>query len=160
MRHLFWLVEGRVAGRAGPNMAAWSPQALAEGGIRAVLTLNRGHEVDVSALNASGIAHRRVPVPVQAPPQFGAIDIALPALGEAGRWVWEQSQSGRPVLVHCTHGKDRTGLVFAYLLVRYYAMTAAQAIAEVRRVRPIALSALGWEPFAHEVLALVESPRC
>jgi hypothetical protein len=38
-------------------------------------------------------------------------------------------------------------------------MGPEEAIREVRRVRPIALSAEGWEPFAHEVLERLRLSR-
>ncbi|MBT2786742.1 MULTISPECIES: dual specificity protein phosphatase family protein [unclassified Halomonas] len=156
MKHLFWLVEGALAGRPGPNVATWEPQELYDGGIRAVLTLNRGYGVDVDSLEAVGIAHKRIPILVQEPPQSDALEVAWPALEETSCWVWEQIQSGNPVLVHCTHGKDRTGLLLAYLLVRYYGQTSQDAIAHVRHVRPIALTAVGWEQFANDLLARCE----
>lgn len=157
MKHLFWLVEGALAGRPGPNIATWDPQELYDGGIRAVLTLNRGYGVDVPRLEVVGIAHKRIPILVQEPPQADALDVAWPALEETSRWVWEQIQSGNPVLVHCTHGKDRTGLLMAYMLVRYYGLASQEAIARVRRVRPIALTAVGWEQFANDLLRLCKA---
>ena len=58
----------------------------------------------------------------------------------------------RRVLVHCTAGKDRTGLTMAYYLCRAENYSPRDAIAEVRRVRPTGLSATAYEPFAIEVL--------
>lgn len=157
MKHLFWLVEGALAGRPGPNIDTWDPQELYNVGIRAILTLNRGYGVDAPMLEVVGIAHKRIPILVQEPPQPDAFEVAWPALEETSRWVWEQIQSGNPVLVHCTHGKDRTGLLLAYILVRYYGLASKEAIAHVRRVRPIALTAVGWEQFANDMLARCEA---
>lgn len=157
MKHLFWLIEGALAGRPGPNNVAWDLQELYNGGIRAVLTLNRGYGVDVANLERVGIAHKRIPILVQEPPQPDAFEVAWPALEETSRWVWDQIQSGNPVLVHCTHGKDRTGLLLAYILVRYYGLASQEAIAHVRRVRPIALTAVGWVQFANDFLRLCQS---
>lgn len=157
VKYLFWLIEGALAGRPGPNIASWEPQELYDGGVRAVLTLNRGYGVDVPALEAVGIMHNRMPILVQEPPQPGALEVAWPAMEETSRWVWEQIQSGNPVLVHCTHGKDRTGLLLAYILVRYYGLSAQGAIARLRRIRPIALTAVGWEQFANDLLGRCKS---
>lgn len=157
MKHLFWLVDGVLAGRPGPNIETWDPQELYNGGIRAILTLNRGYGVDAPALEAVGIAHKRIPILVQEPPQSDALEVAWPALEETSGWVWEQIQSGKTVLVHCTHGKDRTGLLLAYILVRYYGLASQEAIAHVRCLRPIALTAVGWEQFANDLLVQCEA---
>ncbi len=71
-----------------------------------------------------------------------------------------RSPNGRPVLVHCTSGKDRTGLFLSYYVCTTEGLSPSDAIREVRRVRPIALTADGWEQFAQRVLAeLVSAPR-
>jgi len=59
----------------------------------------------------------------------------------------------RGVLVHCRSGKDRTGLFLTYYLCVTEGLTPSDAIGELRRVRPIALSAEGWESFSYQVLA-------
>jgi protein-tyrosine phosphatase len=59
-------------------------------------------------------------------------------------------------MVHCSAGKDRTCLLLAYYLMCTRQLSAPHAIAEVRSVRPIALSADGGEDFAYEVLRQVE----
>jgi protein-tyrosine phosphatase len=56
------------------------------------------------------------------------------------------------VLVHCRSGKDRTGLFLSYYLCVTEGLRPSEAIAELRRVRPIALTAEGWETFSYEVL--------
>ena len=44
-------------------------------------------------------------------------------------------------------------MFLTYYLCKMEGLSAEQAIEEVRRVRPIALSAEGWELFTREVLA-------
>ena len=58
----------------------------------------------------------------------------------------------RAVMIHCTADKDRTCLTMAYYLCREEGLGAGAAIAEVRKVRPQALSAIDYEPFAIDVL--------
>ena len=48
MQHLFWLVEGKVAGRSGPNKDPWDLQALKEAGIGAILSVNGGEGCEPS----------------------------------------------------------------------------------------------------------------
>ena len=42
MQHLFWLGEGKSAGRSGPNKDPWDLAELKASGIRAVLSVNGG----------------------------------------------------------------------------------------------------------------------
>ena len=75
------------------------------------------------------------------------------ALPRAYGFVQAELLRARPVLVHCSSGKDRTGLFFCYFLMRRFGLAPAPAIARVKALRPIALSADGWQEFAAEVLA-------
>jgi len=62
--------------------------------------------------------------------------------------------------VHCSAGKDRTGLFMSYFLIREFGLDVDAAIMRVRAVRPQAMSALGWETLARRVLARPhDSPR-
>ena len=56
------------------------------------------------------------------------------------------------MLVHCRLGKDRSGLFMAHYLTQRRRLPTLDAIAAVKAVRPIALSADGWDQFAIEVL--------
>jgi len=57
------------------------------------------------------------------------------------------------VLVHCSAGKDRTGLFMSYSLMREHDLGVDEAIARVREVRPQAITALGWDALARRVLS-------
>ena len=50
-----------------------------------------------------------------------------------------------PVLVHCNSGKDRTGLLLAYYLVSRKGVSAKRALRLLRRLKPDALGASGYE---------------
>ena len=152
MKHVFWLVPGAVAGRTGPNRHPWDADELRAGGIGAVLSVNDGaacHGEDFAAL---GMAYRCIPLSDNAPPLDGDIAHCLRALSTAYDYVRGELGKDRAVLVHCRSGKDRTGLFMCYFLIRESAVSAEDAIKAVRRVRPIALSAEGWEELAAAVL--------
>ncbi len=83
----------------------------------------------------------------------------MEALASAYEFVQRQVEQKKAVVVHCWSGKDRTGLFLCYyLLVRHDAFTPEEAIARVRQVRPIALTATGWEDLARAVLRLARRP--
>ena len=117
MRNVFWLREGAIAGRSGPNRA-----------------------------------YSCVPLSDAAPPLPGDLQTCVDALPKALRFVLSEIESERCVLVHCTSGKDRTGMFLTYYLCATEGLAPTRAIEEVRRVRPVALSAEGWETFTLDVM--------
>ena len=153
MRNVFWLRPGVIGGRTGPNSDMWDPKDLAAGGIGAVLSVNDGEFVRPDELAAAGIDYCRVPLSDAAPPQPGDLEICINALPRALSFVVDSIGRHRGVLVHCRSGKDRTGLFLSYYLCVIEGLTPSEAIRELRRVRPVALSAEGWESFSYQVLA-------
>jgi len=152
MRNVFWLRPGAIGGRTGPNHDMWDPKELAAGGIGAVLSVNDGELVRPDELAAVGIDYCCVPLSDAAPPQPGDLEICLSALPRALSFVVDAIDRHRSVLVHCRSGKDRTGLFLSYYLCVTEGLTPDAAIRELKRVRPVALSAEGWQSFAYQVL--------
>ena len=152
MEHIFWLVEGQLCGRPGPNHQPWQAAELKQGGIDALLSVNHAESVYSDDFEAVGIEHRCIPLASNAPPREGDLELCLERLPEAYAWVSGHIEHGRTVLVHCRQGKDRTGMFMAYFLKTRQGLSTEAAIARVMQVRPIALTATGWDQFAIEVL--------
>jgi protein-tyrosine phosphatase len=152
MEKLFWLLPGKLAGRPGPDREPWNVDALYRAGIRAVLSVNDGRLVHAEDFTEQGMEYACVPLSDNAPPRIGDDEICRAALLRAYDFIQAQLRRDKPVLVHCTSGKDRTGLVLAYFLMRQAGCDPATAITKVRAVRSIALSAMGWEAFANHLL--------
>jgi protein-tyrosine phosphatase len=150
---IFWLLPGKLAGRSGPDQDPWDLDALHAAGIRAVLSVNDGEECRPADFSARDIAYACVPFSTHTPPQPGDDHVCRAALPRAYDFVARELARDNAVLVHCTAGKDRTGMFLSYFLMRERGLTPHAAIAAVRKVRPIALSAAGWDAFAREVLA-------
>lgn len=152
MRHLYWLRPQLICGRSGPDRNPWQARELASAGIGAVLSVNDAALVHPEDLAAVGIRHRCIPLSDSAPPLEGDLEACRIALPQCFEFASEQLALGRSVMVHCSSGKDRTCLFLAYYLCRTEGLSASYAMSEVRRVRPIAFTATGWEEFALSVL--------
>lgn len=152
MDSLFWIRAGRIAGRPGPNAVPWELPRLREAGIGAVLSVNDGQACDPDAFARADIDYACVPFSRNAPPVDGDEDTCAAALPRALAFARAAIARDRAVLVHCTFGKDRTGMFLAYYLMREEGIDRRQAMAEVRERRPIAFSAHGWWELAERVL--------
>lgn len=125
-----WVIDGELAGMPRP------------GGVRlleADLRFLAGQEIDLlvsltetptdaEALTSHGIGLLHLPV----------VDFTAPTQQQLAEFVAAADQriaEGERVGVHCAGGKGRTGTFLAAFLVSR-GMTADEAIAEVRRLRP------------------------
>ena len=152
MKHVFWLIDNEICGRPGPNHQPWKPEEFSEAGIGAILSVNSAESVYLDELAPHGISHKCVPLAANAPPEPGELELCLERLPQAYQYARDHVQTGKAVMVHCRQGKDRTGLFMAYYLMKRDNLTVEQAISQVKAVRPIAMSADGWDLFAPEVL--------
>ena len=157
MKRVFWLEPGRLAGRPGPNREPWDIGELRAGGISAVISVNDGELCRAEDFEATGIAYTCAPMPDTVPPGPGDDARCREALERGLAFIDEHMVAGRAVLVHCSSGKDRTGLMLAYYLVARRNHGPEEALAAVRQVRSIALSADGWEELALRLLRGRES---
>ena len=152
MEHIFWLIENEICGRPGPNHEPWDLEELSNTGVGAILSVNSGYSVCKDDLALNGLRHLCVPLAVSAPPLEGELELCVERLPIAFRFVQDNVKEGKSVLVHCRHGKDRTGLFLAYYLVKSKNMDIHKAIESVKRIRSTAMSAEGWDKFVPEAL--------
>lgn len=153
MRYVFWLIPGILAGRPGPDLETWDLAELRRAGIGAILSVNDGALCHPEEFARNDIHYRCLPLSPNAPPRPGDMEHCRQVLPRALDFVDKMQDLGRATLVHCHSGKDRTGLFMVYYLVRTHGLSSEAALATLKKVRPIALSADGWEQFANEVLA-------
>ena len=156
MEHVYWLRDGKVAGRSGPNHNPWDLEELKSNGFAAILSVNHGDDVHESLLHSLGIEYAAIPMSSNAPIREGDREFCLQNLPRAMSFIRENLPCG-PVLVHCRSGKDRTGMVLAAYLIEFEGFGVREAMNQVLEVRPIAYSAEGWREFALEVLSHYES---
>ncbi len=154
MNSVFWLVRDSIAGRPGPRLVPWSIPEIRARGFDAVLNLSE-HPSDLAALRSAGIEERWVPLPTEVPPTKVSEEECVEALPRAFAFLSAQVSVGRRVLVHCHAGKDRTGMLLALYVAKKEGITAYAAIDKIREVRPLAITAPGWEGLALEVIPRV-----
>ncbi len=142
MEHIYWVIEYKLAGRAGPTRTPWNPAELYAAGIRSIISL--ASDVEVEDLTPYGINHYRQKFPpvllTSRGMQKAFIHEALPV------WtlIHAQLEAAQPTLVHCYAGNDRTGAILAGYLVLYEKLTPEAAIERVRVANPEAMTAEGY----------------
>ncbi|MGL4448039.1 phosphatase domain-containing protein [Shewanella sp.] len=158
MQHLFWLVEGQIAGRSGPNKDPWDLAELKAAGIGAVLSVNGGEECDPDSFKLHGLRYACMPFSRNVPPQEGDVAICVKQLPRALAFIEQCVAEALPVVIHCRSGKDRTGLMMAYYLMANGA-APLHAVSQVRSIRDIAFTAEGWDQFAFDVLYALQDEQ-
>lgn len=124
-----WIYKGSLAGSGYPaskGQVAW----LARKGISSMLSLTE--EPLPSSWIQSQMNYMHIPMRDHQPPELGS-------LRSAAARIESELASGRAVLVHCQAGRGRTMCAIAAYLIRSKAMTAKEAIAFLRGIRPDAV---------------------
>ena len=110
MKHIFWLIQDQLCGRSGPNHEPWDAGELQSAGVGAVLSVNSADSVYPDDFSAVDMSYRCIPLAANAPPRDGDLELCVARLPLAYEYASNEIESGNSVLVHCRHGKDRTGI--------------------------------------------------
>jgi hypothetical protein len=141
VKAVYWVAPRLLAGRPGPNESPWDLDEIWAGGVRTIVSLVR---VNTTAIRAAGFRHYQVPL------HGGFAFFPLLRRWLVGRmlpvvdFIAAEVAAGRPTLVHCHAGKDRTGAVLAGYLIRYQGLSPDEAFRLMRRVNPRAMTAPGF----------------
>lgn len=71
MEKIFWLREGLLAGRSGPNLDPWDLEGFKNNGFSAILSVNDGEMVHESLIESLGLNYADIPMSSNAPVQPG-----------------------------------------------------------------------------------------
>ncbi|MFL6477224.1 MAG: dual specificity protein phosphatase 23 [Nitrososphaera sp.] len=131
-----WVTEGKLAGSGLPvnkDEFRW----LVDKGIKSIISVR---EVP---LPSKWLDHGEIDYLHLKVEDYGAP--SLEVMENAVNYIEEKISSGKPVLVHCAAGKGRTGVMLAAYLIRKENLTAEDAIAKIRRLRPGSVQSLTQE---------------
>ena len=153
MKRVYWVIPETIAGRCGPEMAPWDCWDLHAGGIKAIVSLTEPD--DETKSRDAEIEH----LPLYFPAMLLMserdytyfLSFVPPFLDFADRVIDE----GKPMMVHCTYGCDRTGAMISIYLVARHGYTAEDAIKKVRIHQPPAMSAEGYEQVVYHYEKLI-----
>lgn len=151
MKHVFWLEEGQLAGRCGPDIEQWDLAELKQAGIGAIASLNDGKHCDVNAMAQLGIEYQVFNLPDNIPPKPEDLNTCSQILPQVLAFIQQQRQKGNTVLLHCRSGINRTELTMAYYLMETGA-APVHAVSQIRAVSGMAFEAQGWDQFVYDVL--------
>jgi predicted protein tyrosine phosphatase len=138
------LLGGRLAVDHRPRLR--SLPVLKQAGTTHVLTLlsaREGAEAIGKAARAAGLAWLWLPLEDASPPAESRDPEIRAAFDEVARLL----RSGASVLVHCSAGIHRTGMI-AYALLRHIGQSAEQSQETLRALRPFTAVGVGSERLA------------
>jgi protein-tyrosine phosphatase len=145
MDKLSYAVEpGLLFGRPGPNKSRWDLDALKRRGLSVVVSLV--HIEDPKAVARAGLKQYVIPFEDRLYlPYKSANAFVLEIFDRFDEILDTHLPRRESVLVHCNSGKDRTGLLLAYYLVSRKGLSAKRALKRLRKLKPDALTASGYE---------------
>lgn len=157
MKHIFWLIDGKLAGRSGPNKDAWDLAELKQAGFGAIASLNDGAMCDSAAMAELDIDHQVFNMPDNIPPKAGDEDICAEILPNVLAFIDKAHLQDKAVLLHCRSGINRTEVMMAYYLMAQ-GVAPVHAVSQVRNASGHAFDAEGWDQFVYDVLYRLQTP--
>lgn len=138
----FWVIPGRLAGRAGPVVAPWDFDELRAAGFTAIVSTDEECHARLIADEAC-FTHIEEIMPRDYPTNPMLVERFVELTRRAAVSVLNELKQGGTVLVHCYAGRDRTGLTLCAVMMEHEGVSAAEALKRLRAVRPSALTGAG-----------------
>jgi atypical dual specificity phosphatase len=156
VNEVYWIEPNVLAGRPGPDEVPWNLQALWDAGFRTIVSLT---PIDGTPIRAAEFNHYRRPLngglaffPIL---RRRLARQMLPIVD----FIAEEIEAGRPVLVHCQQGRDRTGAVLAAYLIKHMGLTPEEALDRLREANAEAMASPGFALLPAAFASLIEKEK-
>jgi atypical dual specificity phosphatase len=157
-----WIIERKLAGSGVPMSKKEAKWLINTQGIRTIVTikekpLSQEWLSDNNGTNTHGSSTKidYLHISIQ--------DYGAPSLEELDRvvnYISQQVDRARPVMVHCSAGKGRTGTILAaYLIKKERGMTADKAISRLSRIRGESIQSKDQEKIVFDYEKYVKNPQ-
>jgi atypical dual specificity phosphatase len=138
-----WVIEDKLAGCGIPTSLREVKWLAKEHGIRSIITIKE-KPLSSEWFKISGIGERKIDYFHLSIEDYGAP--SLQELDHVLNYISRQIDNGKPVMVHCSGGKGRTGTILAaYLIKKRNVLNAYQAIYTLRNIRGESIQSKGQE---------------
>jgi atypical dual specificity phosphatase len=128
-----WVIEDKLAGSGVPTSLREIKWLAKEHGIRSIVTIKE-KPLPSEWFKSSGIGEGKIDYFHLSIEDYGAP--SLEELDHVVNYISRQIDNGKPVMVHCSGGKGRTGTILAaYLIKKRNVLNAYQAINKLRKIR-------------------------
>ncbi len=122
-----WVEKGSLAASGYPASRSQVKWIVSQG-IGSILTLTP-QPLPVETVEGLGLDLGHVPMEDHREPSKAALDASV-------SYIEKEVADGKAVLVHCIAGEGRTGCVMAAYTMKKHGLTAPEALASIRRVKP------------------------
>ena len=133
-----WIIERKLAGSGAPMSKREAKWLINTQGIRTIVTIKE-KPLSQEWLNYNNGTNTGADDTKIDYLHISIQDYGAPSLEELDRvvnYISQQVDRARPVMVHCSAGKGRTGTILAaYLIKKENGMTADKAISRLSRIR-------------------------
>jgi atypical dual specificity phosphatase len=128
--NFYWVIKGKLAGSGLPTSLSEVRWSFKEKGIRSIVTIKEKPLSSDWFRNDIKIDYFHISTEDYGAPSVEELDYVV-------NYIITQIDNGKPVMVHCSGGKGRTGTILAAYLVKKEldSITAKQAIDRISKIR-------------------------
>ena len=123
-----WVIKDKLAGSGMPmtySQYLW----VVTHGVKAIVTIREVPLPSQWFSDGNGVDYFHLRVEDYGAPSLEEMDNTVD-------YIQQQISHKKPVMVHCAAGRGRTGTILAAYFLKEENLTADQAIAKIRRIRP------------------------
>ena len=143
---------GLLYGRPGPNKSRWNLEHIKQAGIRVIVSLVPVDAPTKEQIDDLGFRHYVTPFEDKIGRPYRPENDHIYRILEQFEEILDRHLPRKEsILVHCNSGKDRTGLLLAHYLMSRKGLHPKRAIRELRRLKPNALTAKGFEHMVYVI---------